>query len=105
MSLEDLASGKVSGDVLANSTSVGMQPNVDDTPAPAAVLGGFSVVFDAVYTPLETRLLREAKAAGCEIASGLDMFVGQAVRQFELFTGKEAKTELMRNAVLSSMKK
>ena len=73
--------------------------------APAAVLGGFSVVFDAVYTPLETRLLREAKAAGCEIASGLDMFVGQAARQFELFTGKEAKTELMRNAVLSSMKK
>lgn len=105
VSLEDLASGKVSGDVLANSTSVGMQPNVDDTPAPAAVLGGFSVVFDAVYTPLETRLLREAKAAGCEIASGLDMFVGQAARQFELFTGKEAKTELMRNAVLSSMKK
>ena len=105
VSLEDLASGKVRGDVLANSTSVGMQPNVDETPAPATVLGGFAVVFDAVYTPLETRLLREAKAAGCEIASGLDMFVGQAARQFELFTGKEAKKTLMRDAVLSSMKK
>jgi len=103
-SLEDLAAGRVVGDVLANSTSVGMQPNVDDTPAPASVLGAFSVVFDAVYTPLETRLLREAKAAGCEQASGLDMFVGQAARQFELFTGERAETALMRDAVLSSMK-
>ena len=105
VSLEDLASGSVVGDVLANSTSVGMQPNVEDTPTPASVLGGFSVVFDAVYTPLETRLLREAKASGCEIASGLDMFVGQAARQFELFTGKEAEVELMRDAVLSSIKR
>jgi 3-dehydroquinate dehydratase/shikimate dehydrogenase len=104
VTLEDLANGGVKGDVLANTTSVGMQPNVDDTPAPASALQGYSVVFDAVYTPLETRLLREAKEAGCEIASGLDMFVGQAARQFELFTGKQAQVELMRETVLSSIK-
>ena len=59
--------------------------------------------YNAVYTPLETRLLREAKAAGCTPASGLDMFVGQAALQFELFTGKPAATDLMRSAVLESM--
>lgn len=105
VSLDDLAEGRAKGDVLANTTSVGMQPYVAETPAPANVLGGFSVVFDAVYTPLDTRLLREAKAAGCEIASGLDMFVGQAARQFELFTGKSADVSLMRDAVLASMEK
>ena len=104
VTLEDLANGGVKGDVLANTTSVGMQPNVDDTPAPASALQGYSVVFDAVYTPLETRLVREAKEAGGEIASGLDMFVGQAARQFELFTGKQAQVELMRETVLSSIK-
>ena len=104
VSLEDLAEGRASGDVLANTTSVGMQPYIAESPAPASVLGDFSVVFDAVYTPLDTRLLREAKEAGCEIASGLDMFVGQAARQFELFTGETADISLMREAVLSSMK-
>ena len=60
-------------------------------------------MFDAVYNPLETRLLREAKEAGCAQASGLDMFVGQAARQFSLFTGEEPALDLMRAAVLDSM--
>jgi len=51
-------------------------------------LGLFALVFDAVYTPLKTRLLRDAEAAGAGTVSGLEMFVGQAARQFELFTGK-----------------
>ena len=62
-----------------------------------------SVVFDAVDNPLETRLLREAKECGCAQASGLDMFVGQAARQFSLFTGEEPALDLMRAAVLDSM--
>ena len=65
--------------------------------------GGYEVVFDAVYNPLETTLLREAKEVGCTQASGLDMFVGQAALQFELFTGKDAAKDLMRSAVLDSM--
>ena len=103
--MEDLRSGKVTGDVLCNTTSVGMVPEVGETPVPKQALeqGGYSVVFDAVYNPLETKLLRDAKALGMRQASGLDMFVGQAARQFTLFTGKEPATELMRKAVLDSM--
>lgn len=47
----------------------------------------FKVVFDAVYTPRETRLLRDAAAAGCLVVDGVAMFVGQAVEQLKLFTG------------------
>lgn len=103
--MEDLAGGAVRGDVLANTTSVGMVPDTDATPVPKSAIeaGGFSVVFDAVYNPLETKLLREAKACGCAQASGLDMFVGQAARQFSLFTGEEPALDLMRAAVLDSM--
>ena len=103
--MEDLRGGAVRGDVLANTTSVGMVPDADASPVPKSALeaGGFEVVFDAVYNPLETRLLREAKEAGCAQASGLDMFVGQAARQFSLFTGEEPALDLMRAAVLDSM--
>ena len=61
------------------------------------------LVFDAVYTPLETRLLREAKAAGCATVDGLEMFVGQAAAQFKFFTGLNAPVDLMRKTVLQSL--
>lgn len=100
---EAVLEGNVQGDVLANTTSVGMAPKDDVSPVPAAALGGFAVVFDAVYTPLETKLLKDAAAAGCGTVTGLEMFVGQAAEQFELFTGKPADVELMRNTVLASL--
>ena len=77
-------------DVLVNTTSVGMHPNVDETPAPSEVLKPDMVVLDAVYNPLETRLLREAAQAGCRTANGLGWFVNQGAAQFELWTGKDA---------------
>ena len=86
-SMEDLQSGKIKADVLANGTSLGMEPNEDTTAVPQDALKNFKLVFDAVYTPRETRLLREAAEVGCCSASGLGMFVQQARRQFELFTG------------------
>jgi shikimate 5-dehydrogenase len=63
------------------------------------------LVFDAVYTPLETRLLREGKAAGCVTVDGLEMFVGQAAVQFKLFTGLEPPVQLMRETVLAPLTK
>ena len=101
--LDEIANGNVTGDVLVNTTSVGMHPNVEETPVPAATLSGYQLVFDAVYTPLQTRLLKEAAAAGCIVVTGEKMFVGQAVDQFRLFTGEEPSAELMTKVLLDSL--
>jgi len=53
--------------VLANSTSIGMSPNADESPVPARALMGISLVFDAVYTPVDTKLLQDARAQGCQV--------------------------------------
>jgi shikimate dehydrogenase len=59
-----------------------------------------TVVLDMVYDPLETRLLREAQAAGCRIIDGLEMLLAQAVVQFETWTGLEAPVDVMKSAAL-----
>ncbi|MCW5208495.1 shikimate dehydrogenase, partial [Desulfobulbus sp. US2] len=71
MPLEEVAD--VSADVLINTTSVGMEPDNEGIVVPPSLLSRFSVVMDIVYAPLETRLLREAKAAGCQTIDGLAM--------------------------------
>ncbi|MBM4043329.1 MAG: shikimate dehydrogenase, partial [Planctomycetes bacterium] len=78
--------GSVAYDILVNGTSLGMHPGVEETPLHASLLRREALVFDSVYNPLETRLLREARAAGCRTVNGLEMFVNQAVEQFELWT-------------------
>ncbi|KAL1211835.1 Bifunctional 3-dehydroquinate dehydratase/shikimate dehydrogenase [Cardamine amara subsp. amara] len=82
------------GMVLANTTSMGMQPNVDETPISKHALKHYTLVFDAVYTPRITRLLREAEECGAITVSGSEMFVRQAYEQFEIFTGLPAPKEL-----------
>ena len=73
--------------ILANATSVGMKPKVDETPIPKKALKRYSLVFDAIYTPKMTRLLREAQESGAAIVFGTEMFINQAFVQFEKFTG------------------
>ena len=90
---------KPDADILLNASPVGMHPNVDQTPIPAAWLRSAMVVFDIVYNPIETRLLREARLAGCATVSGFNMFVSQAVAQFELWTGRPAPREAMADVV------
>ncbi|MDA1139519.1 MAG: shikimate dehydrogenase [Planctomycetota bacterium] len=99
VSLRSILKDGFEADVLVNASSVGMHPNVDDTPIPAEFLKPEMLVFDAVYNPIETRLLREAREAGCPIVTGFEMFVRQAVGQFELWTGVDAPTELMAEVV------
>ncbi|KAG5236069.1 bifunctional dehydroquinate dehydratase/shikimate dehydrogenase [Salix suchowensis] len=82
------------GMILANTTSIGMQPKVDETPVSKNALRSYSLVFDAVYTPKITRLLREAEESGAKIVTGLEMFIGQAYEQFERFTELPAPKEL-----------
>ncbi|CAI9118697.1 OLC1v1020297C1 [Oldenlandia corymbosa var. corymbosa] len=87
------------GMILANTTSIGMQPKVDETPVAQEALKHYSLVFDAVYTPKYTRLLREAEEAGAQIVTGVEMFIGQAYEQYERFTGLPAPKELFRRIV------
>ncbi|KAF2284891.1 hypothetical protein GH714_032002 [Hevea brasiliensis] len=84
------------GMILANTTSIGMQPKVEETPVAKPALRYYSLVFDAVYTPKITRLLREAEESGAIAVSGLEMFIGQAYEQFERFSGLPAPKELFR---------
>ena len=72
-----------------------MHPNVDETPIHHSFLAPELIVFDTVYTPETTRLVREARERGCHVLTGVDMFVRQAALQFELFTGQPAPFELM----------
>jgi 3-dehydroquinate dehydratase/shikimate dehydrogenase len=86
-------------ELLINCTSVGMHPNVDETPIHHSYLKPGLIVFDTVYTPETTLLVKEARARGCHVLTGVDMFVRQAALQFQLFTGREAPLELMRSLV------
>jgi shikimate dehydrogenase len=87
--------------IMVHCTPLGMFPHVDQTCVPAPLLHRSLTVMDIVYNPLETRLLREAKTAGCRTIRGLDMFVNQAVMQFELWTGRTAPADVMRTVVES----
>lgn len=71
-------------DVIINTTSVGMYPNVDETPLPEYSFNPKQTVFDLIYNPVNTRLLEEARLAGSSVISGKRLFVEQAIRQVEL---------------------
>ncbi len=91
-------------DILINGTSVGMgKEGKDASPWPAQAHRARSVVFDTVYTPIETRLLRDAQAAGATTVCGLDMFIAQAVGQFERWTALEAPEHLMYRIALERL--
>ncbi|KAF5774145.1 putative 3-dehydroquinate dehydratase, Shikimate dehydrogenase [Helianthus annuus] len=92
LSLADLSTyNPEDGMILANTTSIGMQPNFDETPVSKEALKSYALVFDAVYTPKITRLLREAGECGALIVTGVEMFIGQAYEQYEKFTGLPGK--------------
>jgi shikimate dehydrogenase len=87
-------------DILINTTTLGMHPNTDTTIAIAEDLHPDLTVFDIVYNPLETRLLREAKASGAKTVSGVSMLVYQGAEAFKLWTRIEPPVELMKKTVL-----
>jgi 3-dehydroquinate dehydratase / shikimate dehydrogenase len=91
-----------SWDLLVNCTPVGMHPHVDETPLDASLLTG-RYVYDLVYNPTNTRLLREARAAGCQTIGGLEMLVAQATEQFEWWTGRKPVVGIMREAALKRL--
>ncbi len=93
----------VEAEVLINTTPVGMSPSADDTPVDRRHLPRFRWVVDTIYNPLETRLLREARAAGCGVVTGLTMFVLQGAEQIRIWTGLEPPVELMTRVVKTTL--
>lgn len=87
---------QLTAEVLVNATSVGMAPDIDTMAVPSSILSGYRVVMDIVYSPLETKLLREAAGAGCKVINGLAMLLYQGGAQFKLWTGQEPPLEAMR---------
>jgi 3-dehydroquinate dehydratase/shikimate dehydrogenase len=86
----------VKPDLLVNCTPVGMHPNMDESPFDATYLRAGMVVFDTIYNPEQTLLIKNARENACETITGVEMFVGQAAHQFRLFTGEEAPLDVMR---------
>ena len=91
-------------DILTNTTTLGMHPHEDASIAQVEDLHPDLTVFDIVYNPLETKLLRDAKAAGAKTVSGVLMLVYQGAEAFRLWTGVEPPVELMKKTVLEALK-
>lgn len=89
----------VQADMLVNCTPLGMHPNVNESPYDAEALNRAMIIFDTVYNPEQTLLIKDARKKECAVVTGVDMFVRQAAHQFKLFTGEEPPTELMREEV------
>ncbi|MGH9738029.1 MAG: shikimate dehydrogenase [Candidatus Acidiferrales bacterium] len=89
-------------DAIVNATPVGMHPRTADSPLTARELN-CRLVFDTIYRPRITKLLRLAKQRAIETVSGVEMFVAQGTAQFEIWTGERAPVEAMRGAVLRAL--
>lgn len=98
-SVEWSARHQVAFDVLVNCTPVGMHPDVDESPFERHHLKPSQVVFDTVYNPETTLLVKNARSQSCKVVTGMEMFVRQAALQFKLFTGHTAPIDLMRDTV------
>ena len=86
-------------DCLVNATPVGMHPNVDESPFDKDHLRPYMIVFDTVYNPENTLLVKEARSVGCRTITGVDMFVRQAAIQFRIWHGADPTPQVMREAL------
>ncbi len=102
--LSELAAAPLEADAIINCTPSGMYPNVDCSPLAEGVLPRCSaVVFDTIYNPIRTKLIRDAEAAGCRAVTGVDMFINQAAAQYEMWLRRPAPREVMRQALLKKL--
>jgi len=98
-----ISSAMKNSDIIIHCTPIGMHPNTDKSLISPELFRSGQVVFDVVYTPLETKLLTEAKACGLKTIQGVEMFINQAVLQFEKFTCVDAPVEVMRQVVMEHL--
>jgi shikimate dehydrogenase len=105
LSAKDVEHNLQDSDILVNATSVGMKPRADETPVPPKLLRRSVAVMDIVYNPIETRLAKDAKAAGAKVVSGVEMLIYQGAASFEIFTGKPAPVQVMRESALNHLER
>jgi shikimate dehydrogenase len=103
LSSSDIQTNLQDSDILINATSVGMKPKTDETVVPPKLLRKNLAVMDIVYNPFETKLTRDAKVLGAKVVSGVEMLIYQGAASFEIWTGKSAPVEVMRQAVLTQL--
>jgi shikimate dehydrogenase len=103
LSHSDIQKNLRDSDILINATSIGMKPHPEETLVLPKLLHPNLSVMDIVYNPLETQLVKDAKAAGSKVVSGVEMLIYQGAAAFEIWTGKSAPVEVMRKAVLKHL--
>jgi shikimate dehydrogenase len=87
--------------VIIHATPIGMHPKTDASLVPKELMHRDLAIMDVVYNPLKTKLLQDAESLGLQTVSGADMFVNQALFQFEIWTGQKAPREVMREVVVA----
>ncbi|MDK2794932.1 MAG: shikimate dehydrogenase [Archaeoglobaceae archaeon] len=95
--------GELKIDIVANATPVGMKGFSSGIPVPEEILKPGMIVFDAVYNPVETPLIKKAKEIECRVVSGLEMLVYQAEKAFEIWTGIKPPVSLMKKVALEAL--
>ena len=101
----DLAQASATAELIVNCTTIGMThgPGEDETPLPGAAIPSTALVYDLVYNPLETRLLREAAQAGAKTLGGIQMLVYQGAASFEMWLERPAPVPVMLEAATQAM--
>ena len=97
---ENLKQSLENADIMVNVTSLGMSPNIENSAVKKELIKPGLIVYDVVYNPVKTRLLREAEEAGATIIGGIDMLAWQGAIAFELWTGQKAPLKLMREQAI-----
>lgn len=103
LSPDAIAKNLRGSDVLINATSVGMHPDANQSIVTPQWLRSDLTVMDIVYNPVETKLAKDAKAAGAKVISGVEMLIYQGAASFEIWTGRSAPIEVMRRAALNKL--
>ncbi len=92
-----------STDLVVNATPIGMYPNLGESPVPKNLIQRDQIIYDIVYKPVKTKLIRYAEDAGATVVYGYEMLVEQAAKAFSLWTGSEPPKESMKRIVLQQL--
>lgn len=103
LSLKDAENQLSKYDIIVQTTSIGMHPNVESSPISVDHLKPNAIVSDIIYTPLETKFLKDAKQKGARTQNGLPMFSHQGALQFEMWTGVYPDTDRMETVCLKQL--